>query len=73
LDAKIIVPLRYSEWVANLVHVRKKNGEIRLRVDLKNPNRSSLKDNYPLPKMDHILERVVWENIIYMIHVFLRI
>jgi hypothetical protein len=30
LDAKIIVPLRYSDWVANLVPVRKKNGEIRL-------------------------------------------
>ena len=26
LDAKIIVPLRYSSWVANLVPVRKKNG-----------------------------------------------
>jgi hypothetical protein len=24
LDAKIIIPLRYSEWVANLVPVRKK-------------------------------------------------
>jgi hypothetical protein len=32
LDAKIIVPLRYSSWVANLVPVRKKNGEIRLCV-----------------------------------------
>jgi hypothetical protein len=30
LDAKIIIPLRYSEWVANLVPVNKKNGEIRL-------------------------------------------
>jgi len=28
LDAKIIVPLRYSKWIANLVLVRKKNGEI---------------------------------------------
>jgi hypothetical protein len=33
LDAQIIIPLRYSEWVANLVPVRKKNGEIRLCVD----------------------------------------
>jgi ribonuclease HI len=33
LDAQIIVPLRFSEWVANLVPVRKKNGEIRLCVD----------------------------------------
>jgi hypothetical protein len=70
LDAKIIVPLRYSEWVANLVPVRKKNGEIRLCVDFRNLNRSSLKDNYPLPKMDHILERVVGENKISMIDGF---
>ena len=35
LDAKIIVPLRYSKWIANLVLVRKKNGEIRLCVDFR--------------------------------------
>jgi hypothetical protein len=70
LDAKIIVPLRYSEWVANLVPVRKKNNEIRLCVDFRNLNRSSLKDNYPLPKMDHVLEKVVGENIMSMIDGF---
>jgi hypothetical protein len=67
LDAKIIVPLRYSEWVTNLVPVRKKNGEIRLCVDFKNFKWSSLKENYPLPKMDHILEKVVGKNRISMI------
>ena len=59
LDAKIIVPPRYSSWVSNLVPVRKKNGEIRLCVDFKNLNRSSLKDNYPLPKIEQILQKVV--------------
>jgi ribonuclease HI len=54
LDAKIIVPLRYSDWVANLVLVRKKSGEIRLCVDFRNLNKSSLKKNYPLPKMDRM-------------------
>ena len=54
-DAKIIVTLRFSKWVANLVLVRKKNGEIRLCVDFRNLNKVSLKDNYPLPKMDQIL------------------
>jgi hypothetical protein len=58
LDAKIIIPLRYSEWVVKLVPVRKKYGEIRLCVDLWNLNRISKKDNYPLPKMEHILQRV---------------
>jgi hypothetical protein len=51
-DAKIIMSLRFSKWVANLVPVRKKSGEIRLCVDFQNLNRVSLKDNYPLPKMD---------------------
>jgi hypothetical protein len=55
LDAQIIIHLRYSEWVANLVPVRNKNGEIRLCVDFRNLNRSSKKDNYSLPKMEHIL------------------
>jgi len=32
-DFKIIVSLRFSKWLANLVPVRKKSGEIRLCVD----------------------------------------
>ena len=35
-DAKIIVSLRFSKWLANLVLVRKKSGEIRLHVDFRN-------------------------------------
>jgi hypothetical protein len=32
-DAKIIVPLRFSKWVSNLVPTCKKSGEIRLCID----------------------------------------
>jgi hypothetical protein len=70
LDTQIIVPLRYFEWVANLVPVRKKSGEIRLCVDFRNLNRSSKKDNYPLPKMEHILQRVIGTSRISMINGF---
>jgi hypothetical protein len=70
LDAQIIVPLRYSSWVANLVPVRKKSGEIRLCVDFRNLNRSSRKDNYPLPNMEHILQRVTGASRISMIDGF---
>ena len=58
-DAGIIAPIRFPEWMSNLVPTRKKIGEIRLCVDLRNLNKVSLKENYPLPKMDHILQRVV--------------
>ena len=39
--------------------MRKKTGEISLCIDFRNLNRASLKDNYPLPKIEHILQRVV--------------
>lgn len=55
----IIVPIRFSDWSLNLVPVRKKSGEIKLCIDFWNLNKVSLKDNYPLLKMDHILQRVV--------------
>ena len=58
-DAGIIVPIRYFEWVSNMVSVRKKTGEIRLCIDFRDLNKASLKDNYPLLKMDHILQGVV--------------
>jgi hypothetical protein len=70
LDAQIIVPLRYSKWVANLVPVRKKNGEIRLCVDFRNLSIISKKYNYPLPKMEHILQRVTGASRISMIDGF---
>jgi hypothetical protein len=54
-DTKIIVSLRLSKWLAKLVPIRKKSGEIRLCVDFQNTNRVFLKETYPLPKMDYIL------------------
>jgi hypothetical protein len=70
LYAQIIVPLRYSEWVSNLVSVRKKSGEIRLCVDFRNLDRSSKKNNYPFPSMEHILQRVTGAYRISMIDGF---
>ena len=69
-DAQINAPIRYSDWVSNLVPTRKKTGEIRLCVDFRNLNQVCLKDNYPLPKMDHILQRVVGSSKISLLDGF---
>ena len=58
-EAKIIIALRHFRWLANVVLVKKKNEEIRICIDFRNLNKVSLKGNYPLPKMDHILQNVV--------------
>ena len=44
--------------MANLVPVRKKNGDIRLCVDFQNLNQSSKKDNYPVLPMEQSLQKV---------------
>jgi hypothetical protein len=70
LDTHIIIPLRYSEWIANLVPVRMKNGEIRLCIDFRNLNKFSRKENYPLPKMEHMLQKVLGSKIVSFIDGF---
>jgi hypothetical protein len=69
-DAIIIVYLRHSKWLENVVLVRKKNGEIIIYIDFRNLNRVSLKDNYPLPKMDHIPQKVVGSQRLSMLDGF---
>ena len=71
--AGIIAPIRFSKWISNLVPTRKKTGGIRLCVDLRNLNQVPLKDNYPLPKMDHILQRVVGTSRISLLDGFFRL
>ena len=56
LVARIIFLVRHTQWVANLVPLRKKNGDIRLCVDFQNLNRASNKDGYPIPSMEQTLQ-----------------
>ncbi|XP_070015473.1 uncharacterized protein [Nicotiana sylvestris] len=53
-DAKVIRVKRYPTWLANVVPVPKKDGKTRVCVDYHDLNKSSPKDNFPLPNI-HIL------------------
>ena len=70
-DAGIIKPNRHSSWVSNLFPTRKKNGDIRLCVDFRNINISSLKDNYGLPNMEAMLQKVTGSELMSMMDGFL--
>ena len=69
-DAKIIVSLRFSKWVANFVPIINKRDEIRLCIEFWNLNKVSLKDHYPLPKKDYILQKVVGSQKMSMLEGF---
>ena len=56
--------------MANLVPVRKKSGDIKICIDFRNMNRASLKDNYPVPAMEHILQSVFESTMLSLLDVF---
>lgn len=53
-----IVPVDNAEWVAPLVIVLKKNGKVRVCVDYRELNKATIKNRYPLPFIDCILDAV---------------
>ena len=56
LQAKTIREVEYPEWLANVVLVKKANGKWRLCIDFTNINRACLKDSFPLPRIDLIVD-----------------
>ena len=61
---------QHSTWVSNLDPVRKKNGDIRLCIDFRNLNISSLKYNYALPNMEVSLQKVTDNELLSMMDGF---
>jgi hypothetical protein len=58
LEAGIIAQTKHFSWCSNLVVTRNKTRKIRICIDFRNLNIACTKDNYPLPKMETLLQRV---------------
>nr|ABA97233.1 retrotransposon protein, putative, unclassified [Oryza sativa Japonica Group] len=55
-DAGFIRPCRYAEWVSSIVHVIKKNGNVRVCIDFRDLNKATPKDEYPMPVADQLVD-----------------
>jgi len=58
LKAGIIRPAN-SEWAANVVLAKRKDGKLRFCVDYRSLNDASRKDSFPLPRIDQCLDTLV--------------
>jgi hypothetical protein len=56
LDAKVIREVKYPTWLANTIPVKKKNGKWRMWIDFTDLNKACLKDDFPLPRIDKIVD-----------------
>ena len=54
--AKFIKVVLYPQWVANIVPVIKKNGQVRICIDFLDLNRACPKDDFPLPHIDLLID-----------------
>jgi hypothetical protein len=58
LEAKFIEPIAYPTWLANVVMVQKKSGKWHMCIDFTSLNKACPKDNFPLPRIDKIVDSV---------------
>jgi len=56
IDAGFLVTSEYPQWLANIVPVPKKDGKVRMCVDYRNLNKTSPKDDFPLPHIDVLVD-----------------
>ncbi|GAU24562.1 hypothetical protein TSUD_149030 [Trifolium subterraneum] len=54
--ANFIEEIKYPEWLANVVMVKKNNGKLRMCVDFIDLNKSCPKDPYPLSNIDRLID-----------------
>jgi hypothetical protein len=56
LSAGVIREVKYPEWLANTVMVRKANGKWRMCIDFTYLNKACPKDEFPLPRIDSLVD-----------------
>jgi hypothetical protein len=56
LSASVIREVKYPEWLANTVMVKKANGKWRMCIDFTDLNKACPKDEFPLPRIDSLVD-----------------
>ena len=56
LEVGFIQEVYYPDWLANMVMVKKANGKWRMCIDFTDLNRACLKDSYPFPQIDTLVD-----------------
>ena len=70
LEAGFIREVEYPDWMANVVVVPKKEGKWRVCVDYTNLNNACLKDSFPLPRIDQIVDSTAWQGMLSFLDAF---
>ena len=70
LFADFIREVYYPEWLANVVMLKKSNGKWRVCVDFTDLNKACLKDSFPLPRIDQLVDSTVGHELLSFMDAF---
>ena len=70
LAAGFIHEVYYPDWLANVVLVKKMNGKWNMCVDFTNLNNACLKDSFPLPRIDQLVDFTAGHKLLTFIDAF---
>ena len=69
-QAKAIREVEYPDWLANVVLIKKANGKWRLCIDFTDVNTACPKDNFPLPRIDLIVDATAGHELLSFMDAF---
>jgi hypothetical protein len=69
-DAKVISEVLYLLWLANAVPVKKKKGKWRMCVDFTDLNKACKKDDFPLERVDKIVDDAANSEMLSLLDMF---
>lgn len=64
---KVVMILSHSQWGARVLFVKKKEGTFRLCINYRQLNRVTIKNKYPLPRMDDLFDHLPGEVVFFKI------
>ena len=70
LFANFIREVYYSEWLANVVMVKKSNGKWRMCVDFTDLNKACPKEIFPLPRIDQLVDSIAGHELLSFMDAF---
>ena len=57
-NTRFLRVVNYPKWLANVVPIPKKDGKVRMCVDFRDLNKANLKDDFPLPHIDILVDNI---------------
>jgi hypothetical protein len=72
LSAGVIREVTYPEWLANTMMVKKANGKWRMCTDFIDLNKACSKDEFPLPRIDSLVDAAATSELMSLLDCYSR-